>query len=93
MSQSFNPTGDVCTVSGASFAGIIRATMAKEFLMGFRHLPNLVGTIIQLGVRILFFFYLSHVASFSTTGPLHELDYFLFVGSSLLLFVFFSTAI
>ncbi|HOO27958.1 MAG TPA: hypothetical protein PLU43_05795, partial [Lachnospiraceae bacterium] len=70
---------------------ILKATVQKEITMFIRYLPNMIGTILQLGVRFLFFFYLSGITAYN--GSITGKNLFLFFGAALLLYVIYSTTI
>lgn len=70
---------------------VLSATIAKEITIFSRYLPNLAGTILQLGLRLLFFLFFSGIASYK--GALSGKNLFLFFGAALLLYVFYSTSI
>jgi len=69
----------------------LSATLSKELTVFTRYLPNMIGTVLQLGLRLVFFLFFSGVASYS--GVLRGKGLFLFFGAALLLYIFYSTSI
>lgn len=76
---------------------VLTATITKDLRVARRYLPNLIGMIAQLGIRLLFFLLLANIASFHGTENLgRELtgkDLFIFFQGAMLLFVFKGTAL
>ncbi|MBV9790473.1 MAG: ABC transporter permease [Chloroflexi bacterium] len=77
---------------------VLRATIVKDLQIQKRYLPDLVGNIVELGIRVLFFFMLSGIISVNgDKSPLgRDLsghDMFVFFQGALLLFIFNSTAL
>lgn len=80
-----------------SAMAVLWATIVKELRTARRYLPNLIGNIAQLGIRLLFFLLLANIASFqgseSLGRPMTGRDLFIFFQGALLLFVFKGTAL
>lgn len=76
-----------------AFAGTLRATVAKEMVITSRYIPNLLGSLLQITIRVVFFLFLSGFASYKGSAVLQGKNIFIFYGSALLLYVFFSTAV
>lgn len=76
---------------------VLGATIAKDLRVARRYLPNLIGSIFQLGIRLLFFLLLANITSFEATEsigrPMTGRDLFIFFQGALLLFVFKGTAL
>jgi ABC-2 type transport system permease protein len=77
---------------------VLRATIVKDLQIQKRYLPDLIGNMVELAVRVLFFFMLSGIISVSgDKSPLgRDLsghDMFVFFQGALLLFIFNSTAL
>jgi ABC-2 type transport system permease protein len=82
----------------ASLGGVFAATIVKDLRIAKRYFPDLLGKIVELSVRVAFFFLLSNIMSMNAaSSPLrqamtgHNLAIF-FLGA-LLLFVFNATAL
>ncbi len=73
--------------------GVLQATISKEMAIFSRYIPNLVGTVLQLALRVVFFLFFSGFTTYSGQAVLQGKDLFLFFGAALLLYVFYSTAI
>lgn len=69
------------------------ATVAKELQITRRYLPNLMGNIVQLSIRVLFFLLMASTATFRNGHLLSRHDMFIFFLSALLLWIFIGTAI
>lgn len=76
-----------------SHMGVLKATVSKEMAIFSRYIPNLVGTILQLAIRVIFFLFFSGFTTYNGQAVLFGKDLFLFFGAALLLYVFYSTAI
>ncbi|MBN1877259.1 MAG: ABC transporter permease [Anaerolineae bacterium] len=69
----------------------MKATVIKELRIARRYLPNLVGGIVSMGLRVVFFLLLSGVISVGETGSANFLagrDLFIFFQGALILMVF-----
>ena len=69
----------------------MRATVVKGLQIARRYLPNLIGTFVELAIRVMFFLLLSSTISVQQETTGHELsgrDLFIFFQGSLLLFIF-----
>lgn len=68
------------------------STVIKDLQIAWRYLPNLVGTFVELAIRLAFFFLLASVVTMdghSKLGvDLHGRNMFIFFQGSLLLFIF-----
>ena len=73
--------------------GVLQATISKEMAIFSRYIPNLVGTVLQLALRVVFFLFFSGFTTYSGQAVIQGKDLFLFFGAALLLYVFYSTAI
>jgi ABC-2 type transport system permease protein len=73
--------------------GVLKATITKEMAIFSRYIPNLVGTILQLAIRVIFFLFFSGFTTYNGQALLSGKDLFLFFGAALLLYTFYSTAI
>jgi len=71
----------------------VSATVHKELLIIRRYLPNLLGTLLQIGLRVGFFLFLSGIISYTGAYSLAGKDLFIFIACSFLLFVFLSTVL
>jgi hypothetical protein len=74
---------------------VVLATIVKDLHMAKRYLPDLFGGVVQLGIRVVFFLFLSGIASYSGT---HGVDLtgkslFVFFMSAMLPFAFMDTAL
>lgn len=72
---------------------VLKAAITKELAIFSRYIPNLVGTVLQLSLRVVFFLFFSGFTTYNGQAILGGKDLFLFFGSALLLYVFYSTAI
>ncbi|MCP4398691.1 MAG: ABC transporter permease [bacterium] len=75
-----------------SFWMIIQASVISRLQITWRYLPNLLGVIIELSLRALFFLLLSSIASFQNRNIAGQVmtgrDLFIFFQGGLLLFIF-----
>ena len=73
------------------------ATIQKDLRVTRRYLPNLIGSVVQLGIRLLFFLLLANITTFQGTEslgrPMTGQDLFIFFLGAMLLFVFKGTAL
>jgi ABC-2 type transport system permease protein len=69
------------------------ATVRKELKITRRYLPNLLGNLVQLSIRVLFFLLMASTATFRNGHLLSRHDMFIFFLSALLLWIFIGTAI
>src|SRR5689334_4107759 len=101
------------TISAPVFAGIqiaeslsrpvspwmvFKATIVKDLQMARRYLPDLIGRVVELAIRMAFFFLMSTVLSYKNVealagGSLSDRNLFLFLQASALLLVFSGTAL
>jgi ABC-2 type transport system permease protein len=69
------------------------ATVIKDLQIVRRYLPDLIGNLVQLTIRVLFFLLFSDVIIFHGQNALSGQQVFIFLLGSLLLWVFISTAL
>lgn len=81
------------TPAPPSFITVIAATVIKDLQVIRRYLPNLVGNLVQLSIRILFLLLLSKAVAMNGPNVLTGKNLFIFFLSSLLLWVFIGTAV
>ncbi|MBV7339078.1 ABC transporter permease [Chloroflexi bacterium TSY] len=71
---------------------VVISTVIKDLQIARRYLPNLVGTFVELGIRLAFFFLLTSVATMDGDTDLgvhlSGSNLFIFIQGALLLFVF-----
>jgi ABC-2 type transport system permease protein len=76
---------------------ILKATTWKDLSVSRRYLPNLVGMVIQIAIRLLFFLLLANITTFdgaaSLGRPMTGQDLFIFFLGAMVLFVFKGTAL
>lgn len=73
---------------------VCKATIIKDLQIAVRYLPDLIGRVIELAIRVAFFLLLSNVLSVKNgTTSLTGGNLFLFLEGSLLLLVFSGTAL
>lgn len=77
----------------ARFFTVVCATIQKDLRIVRRYLPNLLGNIVQLTIRVLFFLLLSNTASFKGSNVLSGSALFVFFICSMLLWVLIGTAL
>lgn len=80
-------------IPNPGFFTVIFATLQKDLRIVRRYIPNLIGNIVQLAIRVLFFLLLSHTASFQGKNSLSNQDLFIFFLCSMLLWVLIGTAL
>ncbi len=61
----------------------VSVTIRKELLILRRYLPNLLSTLLQIGLRIGFFLFLSGIISYTGSYSLAGKDLFIFIVCSL----------
>ncbi len=80
-----------------SFWAVLRATVIMNLQVAARYLPNLLGDIASLGMRVLFFLFLAGIAIFPGQEVLGRTltlrDIFVFYQGAILLFLFKGTAL
>ena len=77
---------------------VVHATVIKELQIARRYIPDLIGNIVQLAVRVAFFLLLSNLVAFKGANSVPGQDLtgrslFIFFQGALLLFVFNGTAL
>lgn len=73
---------------------VCKATIIKDLQTAVRYLPDLIGRVVELAIRVAFFLLLSNVLSIKNGGTdLTGGNLFLFLEGSLLLLVFSGTAL
>jgi ABC-2 type transport system permease protein len=76
---------------------VLKATIRKDLTIARRYLPNLIASIAQLSIRLLFFLLLANIATFHGSERLgRELsgrDLFIFFQGAMLLFIFKGAAL
>lgn len=75
------------------FFTVVSATILKDLRITRRYIPNLIGNIVQLAIRVLFFLLLSSAASFHGSNNLSGQCLFIFFICSMLLWVLIGTAL
>lgn len=94
-SENANPIDSYSRPVPAWF--VFKATVIKDLLIAKRYLPNLIGNLVQLGMRMLFFLLLSTVITIDgqeiVGRDLNDTNLFIFLQGSLLLLVFHRTAL
>lgn len=82
----------------ASFIAVVRATWIKDLQLAVRYLPNLLGRLLDVGIRVLFFLLLSQLIQIKAeNSPLGIAitgrDLMIFFQGALILLVFNATAL
>ncbi|MGB0385794.1 MAG: ABC transporter permease [Ardenticatenaceae bacterium] len=76
---------------------VFKATVIKDLLIAKRYLPNLIGYLVQLAIRMLFFLLLSTIIDVDVKEVvgrnLNNTDLFIFIQGALLLLVFNRTGL
>jgi ABC-2 type transport system permease protein len=93
ISQSMVEPGSVRCLSRPTSAWVtMAATVVKGLQISWRYLPNLVGNIVNLGIRLAFYMILSNVVALrdpqSAFSEMSGRELFIFFQGALLLFVF-----
>lgn len=79
-----------CTASSWK---VMSATVVKSLQLTRRYLPNLIGLVVQMGVRVLFFLMLSGFVTYDGKNHLEGHQLFTFLMAGMLLMVFNNTAL
>lgn len=102
MEQKAAATGHAPTISEAQVRGayrrtpawkVIGATMVKNLQVQRRYLPNLIGYVVQMAIRFLFFLLLSGFVTYTGPNQLSGHQLFIFFLAGLVLMVFNGTAL
>ena len=93
LSQSMIKPGSVSSLSQPTPPWVtMKATVTKNLQIATRYLPNLVGSLLNLAIRVIFFFLLANVISIGRSDAqsvdLTGRNLFIFFQGALLLFVF-----
>lgn len=75
------------------FIDVVIATTLKDLKIARRYLPNLLGDIVQIVIRILFFLLFSNFAVYTGPTALTGNELFIFFLGAILLWVFSNTAL
>lgn len=77
----------------APFGVVVGATVLKNLRTAKRYLPNLIGNVVQLVIRVLFFLILSNFVIYEGVNELSGEHLFIFYFGAILLWIFNGTAL